>query len=230
MKKNEGKKIVGSAKRGSVAHPQVKISSKKSKEEKQDGTKAGRWENFTRQKKKAIRRYKRLQEKQTNKEERRTENRQRMDQSIMDLHARVPVVSQYWNSTQQKKAAARDTSKAKEAPLPVVSIDCEMVGTGPEKSNELARVSVVDEHLRVLLDCFVKPQQPVTDYRTHVTGITKKELRDAMPFDACQRKVQLVGRERRRRVGNKLEGERDGERAAAAEWEEREEYHEGGVG
>ncbi len=57
------------------------------------------------------------------------------------------------------------------------AIDCEMVETEPQKS-ELARVSVVDEALNCIYDTLVKPDKPVTDYRTKFSGIDHDMLKD----------------------------------------------------
>lgn len=56
------------------------------------------------------------------------------------------------------------------------AIDCEMVGTESETS-ALARVSVVDESLNCIYDTLVKPDQPVTDYRTKYSGIDEEMLK-----------------------------------------------------
>jgi RNA exonuclease 4 len=65
----------------------------------------------------------------------------------------------------------------KGAALDVVAMDCEMVGVGPGGDRSvLARVSIVDHEGRVLMDSLVHPKEPVTDYRTHVTGITAFSL------------------------------------------------------
>jgi RNA exonuclease 4 len=40
----------------------------------------------------------------------------------------------------------------------------------------LARLSIVDGHGRVLYDEFVRPGQPVVDYRTPISGVTEAQL------------------------------------------------------
>lgn len=48
----------------------------------------------------------------------------------------------------------------------VVALDCEMVGGGSDGSiNICARVCLVDEYENVLLNTYVHPLLPVTDYR-----------------------------------------------------------------
>ena len=79
-----------------------------------------------------------------------------------------------------------------------VGLDCEMVGFGPtpDQDSQLARVSIVNYHGEQLYDTFVRPQVPVTDYRTAITGITAKTLKEARPFKEVQQDVAtlLTGR------------------------------------
>ncbi|KAJ2140898.1 tRNA (guanine-N(7)-)-methyltransferase (tRNA(m7G46)-methyltransferase) [Coemansia sp. RSA 678] len=71
-----------------------------------------------------------------------------------------------------------------------VAIDCEMVGAGFKGCRSLlARVSVVNYHGHVLLDAYVKPTEPVTDYRTWVSGIRKSDLDGGRDFESVQREV-----------------------------------------
>ncbi|SLM36347.1 Ribonuclease H-like domain [Lasallia pustulata] len=77
-----------------------------------------------------------------------------------------------------------------------IALDCEMVGVGPDPSNDsaLARVSIVNYHGHQLYDSFVLPKEAVTDYRTHVSGITPALLRTARSFEAVQADVaKLLG-------------------------------------
>lgn len=59
----------------------------------------------------------------------------------------------------------------------LVAIDCEMVETENDK-HALARVSIVDESGRVLLDILIRPPGLVVDYRTHLTGLTRNHLQE----------------------------------------------------
>ena len=72
-----------------------------------------------------------------------------------------------------------------------IAVDCEMVGVGPDPDNysALARVSIVNYHGSQLYDSFVMPKEPVTDYRTFVSGITAELLRSARTLDAVQADV-----------------------------------------
>ena len=47
-----------------------------------------------------------------------------------------------------------------------VAIDCQLVGSGDGgRLDQLARVCLVDEEENIIFHAFVKPQEPVTDYR-----------------------------------------------------------------
>ncbi|KAM6973358.1 interferon-stimulated gene 20 kDa protein [Aplochiton taeniatus] len=72
----------------------------------------------------------------------------------------------------------------------VVAMDCEMVGTGPGGCcSELARCSILDYDGLVLYDKYVRPCQPVTDYRTRWSGIQKHHLKNAVPFAEAQKEI-----------------------------------------
>ena len=76
-----------------------------------------------------------------------------------------------------------------------VAMDCEMVGTGPRGCHSaLARVSLVDYDGRCFFDTFVQVDEEVTDYRTHVSGISPQDLNSsrAITFDQCRKRVQTL--------------------------------------
>ena len=72
-----------------------------------------------------------------------------------------------------------------------VAIDCEMVGVGPtpDTDSALARISLVNYHGHQLYDSFVLPKEAVTDYRTHVSGITPRLLQSARTLEEVQADV-----------------------------------------
>uniref|UniRef100_A0A3Q0S0S6 Interferon stimulated exonuclease gene n=1 Tax=Amphilophus citrinellus TaxID=61819 RepID=A0A3Q0S0S6_AMPCI len=75
----------------------------------------------------------------------------------------------------------------------VVALDCEMVGTGPGgRCSELARCSILDYHGNVLYDKYVKPCQPVTDYRTRWSGIQRRHLHNATPFTQAREEILSI--------------------------------------
>ncbi|XP_019634239.1 PREDICTED: RNA exonuclease 4-like isoform X2 [Branchiostoma belcheri] len=71
-----------------------------------------------------------------------------------------------------------------------VGMDCEMVGTGHRGSKSaLARVSIVNQFGKCVYDKFVKPKEKVTDYRTFVSGIRPRDLKDGESFQSVQKEV-----------------------------------------
>lgn len=85
---------------------------------------------------------------------------------------------------QQKIHEIPDHEKAQ-----YVALDCEMVGIGTNgKKSALARVSIVDWDGNEVLDTFVKVPIRVTDFRTHVSGVEPRHIKDknAMEVDKCR--------------------------------------------
>jgi RNA exonuclease 4 len=75
----------------------------------------------------------------------------------------------------------------------VVALDCEMVGVGPRgKISVLARVSVVDYYGNSLFDSFVHVEERVTDYRTHVSGVTEQDLKNGVDFGIVRKSVKQL--------------------------------------
>ncbi|KAJ4462877.1 putative exoribonuclease Rex4 [Paratrimastix pyriformis] len=84
---------------------------------------------------------------------------------------------------------AQDKSFAQLAetePTNLISLDCEMVGCGSDDRSVLARVSMVNYHGNKIYDSFVRVPERITDFRTHVSGITPTSLRDAPDFAVVQ--------------------------------------------
>lgn len=77
-------------------------------------------------------------------------------------------------------------------PALYISCDAEMVGVGASDTSALARVSLTDWYGRVLYDKFVKPRGRVTNYRTWVSGIRKRDLQHAMPFSRAKSDVAAL--------------------------------------
>src|SRR5450432_3971810 len=71
-----------------------------------------------------------------------------------------------------------------------VAMDCEMVGVGGEENRSvLARVSIVNFHGIQVYDSFVKPKEMVTDWRTHISGVSPKDMSTAKCFDGVQDEI-----------------------------------------
>ena len=74
-----------------------------------------------------------------------------------------------------------------------LALDCEMVGVGPDgEKSVLAQVSVVNESGNVVFESYAAPTKKVTDYRTHVSGITPKHVADAPSFATVRDAVKRL--------------------------------------
>ncbi|NXD88860.1 I20L2 protein, partial [Halcyon senegalensis] len=90
----------------------------------------------------------------------------------------------------EKAKTKRKTPGVPPRPTKLVAIDCEMVGTGPGgRTSALARCSIVGYAGDVLYDRYVRPAAPVVDYRTRWSGIRRRHMRDAVPFDRARREI-----------------------------------------
>lgn len=76
-----------------------------------------------------------------------------------------------------------------------LAIDCEMVGAGIDGSKSiLARCSIVNQFGQIIYNKYVIATEPVTDYRSHITGIREGDLDSphAIPFKQCQAEVSAI--------------------------------------
>ncbi|TFK33561.1 ribonuclease H-like domain-containing protein [Crucibulum laeve] len=74
-----------------------------------------------------------------------------------------------------------------------LSLDCEMVGVGPEGAeSSLARVSLVNFYGYVQLDVFVRQRERVVDYRTQWSGVRESDMVGAKPFEEVQKQVATL--------------------------------------
>lgn len=67
-----------------------------------------------------------------------------------------------------------------------------MVGVGDSgHRSALARVCIINWNGKKLMDNFVRPEEPITDYRTFVSGITEKDLESDKVLDMkeCRSRV-----------------------------------------
>lgn len=78
------------------------------------------------------------------------------------------------------------------------ALDCEFVGIGPDgMTSAVGRVTIVNWENQIVLDTYVRVPAPVTDYRTHVSGITPEHLQpqpghSLMTFSEVREKVQSI--------------------------------------
>jgi RNA exonuclease 4 len=116
--------------------------------------------------------------KKTHKSRRRVRSR-RSNSNKQSAHAQVEVVKQL----------------SEEEAANYIAMDCEMVGVGYKgRYSALARVTLIDWNGETVMDEFIQPPcVPITDYRTHVSGITAEQLSKeaTLTFDECRTLVLL---------------------------------------
>ena len=84
-----------------------------------------------------------------------------------------------------------------EALTPRLAVDCEMVGVGPRgKRSALARVVIVGFDERIVYSSFVQPQEPITDFRTFVSGVKPQSMKHALPLRRVQADVAALIKDR----------------------------------
>ena len=73
-----------------------------------------------------------------------------------------------------------------------------MVGVGPHPDREsaLARVSIVNYNGDQVYDSYVLPLEPVTDWRTHISGIAPRHMKHARPMKEVQAEVSKLFQDR----------------------------------
>jgi len=64
----------------------------------------------------------------------------------------------------------------KDSKRKVFALDCEMCYT--TQGLELTRLTVIDFDLEQIIDLFVKPANPIVDYNTRFSGVTREDLAD----------------------------------------------------
>lgn len=120
-----------------------------------------------------------------------------------DHHSLVTAFRDSWEVDSGFSSEASPPASGRSSPClsscsttTVVALDCEMVGTGPGgRCSELARCSILDYHGNILYDKYVRPCQPVTDYRTRWSGIRRHHLQNATPFAQAREEVRPFGSE-----------------------------------
>ena len=67
-----------------------------------------------------------------------------------------------------------------------------MVGVGIGRKSALARCSIVDYFGNIHLDCYVKPDRRITDYRTRYSGIMPHHMKNAYPYEEVRKRVKRL--------------------------------------
>ncbi|EDO36107.1 predicted protein, partial [Nematostella vectensis] len=73
-----------------------------------------------------------------------------------------------------------------------VALDCEMVGVGEEMKSALARCSIVNYDGKVIYDVYVKPDEPITDFRTRWSGIRPVHMDRAISLRKARRQAKRL--------------------------------------
>jgi RNA exonuclease 4 len=74
-----------------------------------------------------------------------------------------------------------------------VGLDAEFVGVGGDENRSvLARASIVNFHGIQVYDSFVRPKEFVTDWRTHVSGVSPEDMAIARSFEEVQQDVAVI--------------------------------------
>lgn len=114
-----------------------------------------------------------------------------------------PSIKELLQQKKQEQVVQKEDQKQKakiqeipdEIKSQYIALDCEMVGIGTDgKKSALARVSIVDWDLNVVLDSFVKVPIRVTDFRTHVSGVEPKHIKakNALEVEECRNRVAKI--------------------------------------
>lgn len=76
----------------------------------------------------------------------------------------------------------------------VIALDCEMVGVseGTSIKSALGRCSIVNYNEEVLFDRYVLPVREIVDYRTAWSGITRYNMRSALPFSEALSRIRQI--------------------------------------
>ncbi|XP_060570866.1 interferon-stimulated 20 kDa exonuclease-like 2 [Ruditapes philippinarum] len=72
-----------------------------------------------------------------------------------------------------------------------VSLDCEFVGIMGDIS-ALGRCSIIDYDENVICDIYAWPEQKITTYRTRYSGITKKDMKRAIPLESALSQISNI--------------------------------------
>ena len=90
--------------------------------------------------------------------------------------------------------------------LHMVSVDCEMCDT--RRGLELTRVSLTDQCGSIVLDMFVKPRDPITNYRSQFSGITPEIMESVQhTFEEAQLAVLRLVPQETTLVGHSLDSD-----------------------
>lgn len=90
------------------------------------------------------------------------------DSDVAVLHSRIPFIRTGLISTASPSSPA----------LPIIALDCELVYT--TSGMALARLTVIDHNLVVVLDEHVRPQGTVLDLNTRFSGVKEEDVESSV--------------------------------------------------
>ncbi|KLO20515.1 hypothetical protein SCHPADRAFT_912094 [Schizopora paradoxa] len=93
-------------------------------------------------------------------------------------------------------ASSASVDRVPHNPHKYISIATQYVYARTERVPILARVSVVEYRGTVIFDSFVYPNEPVSDFRTHITGIQPEDLYTAPSFLEVRAGVEALVRDK----------------------------------
>lgn len=110
---------------------------------------------------------------------------------------KLQIVIQYGFASIKLKQLKKTIETMSKSPSimgrPIIAMDCEMVGAGPKgEDNMLAKITIIDFYGHIILDTYVSPDKPVTDYRTRCSGVKESDLINAPEFSVVQEKVRKI--------------------------------------
>lgn len=124
----------------------------------------------------------------------------RYDESLDNSYGRRNINN--FNRMQEERRSSYKLGK-------YVAVDCEFVGSGYKGSqSELGRVSIVNYHGNVVYDTYVKPDKPVTDYRTKYSGLRPQDIKNGVSFETAREQVKNIV-EGRVLVGHSIKNDLD---------------------
>ncbi|KAJ3126579.1 hypothetical protein HK100_010188 [Physocladia obscura] len=92
------------------------------------------------------------------------------------------------------------------SPAQLLGVDCEMVAVAGG-GLALARVSICDYWGNLLLDSFVVPENPIVDYKTQFSGVTKEKLAGAPSHADIMEKVRRICTDETFLVGQSIDND-----------------------
>ncbi|KAJ3429370.1 RNA exonuclease [Anaeramoeba flamelloides] len=100
------------------------------------------------------------------------------------------------NKNEKENSTEGENQEEDKKPIKIgkyLSFACDTCISKAQKEEEIiARVSIINYEGKVVYDTYVKPAEYITNYRTSITGITKKLLKHAPPLSEVQEKVSNV--------------------------------------